>query len=118
MTKVSPQSEADAYPKILAAMEAGAGEYGFNPGESFMVMVSDLFTVTDGYTASYGVSVEGGTVSVSSSSDSITVTAGTVGESKVTVTARAKMTASSFLPGADHLGRGPHHVPRDGRGGA
>ena len=35
---------------------------GFNPGESFTVMASDLFMVADGYTASYGVSVEGGAV--------------------------------------------------------
>ena len=29
--KVAPQSEADAYPKIMAAMEAGAGEDGSEP---------------------------------------------------------------------------------------
>ena len=98
MKKVEPRSEEDAYPAIMSAMEMAAGEDGLNPGESFTVMAEDLFMVADGYTASYGVSVEGGAVSVSASSDSITVTATAVGESKVTVTATAKMAASSFLP--------------------
>ena len=99
MKKVAPKSEDDAYPAILDALKAGAGEDGeLNPGESFSVMASDLFDVADGYTASYGVSVEGGSVSVSTSSDSITVTGTDVGESKVTITATAKMAASSFLP--------------------
>ena len=98
MKKVEPRSEEDAYPAILSAMEMAAGDDGLNPGESFTVMASDLFMVAEGYTASYGVSVEGGAASVSASSDSITVTATAAGESKVTVTATAKMAASSFLP--------------------
>ena len=99
MKKVEPRSEADAYPAILDALEAGSGDDGdFNPGESFTVMAEDLFDVADGYTASYGISVDGGSVSVSASSDSITVTGTAAGESKVTITATAKMAASSFLP--------------------
>ena len=99
MKKVEPRSEADAYPAIMDALEMGAGADGdLNPGESFRVMAEDLFDVADGYTASYGVSVEGGAVSVSASSDSITVTATAAGESKVTVTATAKMAGSSFKP--------------------
>ena len=99
MKKVAPKAEADAYPAILDALKAGSGDDGdFNPGESFMVMAEDLFDVADGYTASYGISVEGGSVSVSASSDSITVTGTAAGESKVTITATAKMAASSFLP--------------------
>ena len=98
MKKVEPKAEADAYPKIQAALGQDPETSVMNPGETGTIMTSDLFTVMDGYTASYGVSVEGGAVSVSASSDSITVTAGAVGESKVTVTARAKMAASSFLP--------------------
>ena len=99
MKKVEPKAEADAYPAILDALKAGSGEDGdLNPGESFSVMASDLFDVADGYTASYGISVEGGSVSVSASSDSITVTGTAAGESKVTITATAKMAASSFLP--------------------
>ena len=99
MKKVAPKSEDDAYPAILDALKAGSGDDGdFNPGESFSVMASDLFDVADGYTASYGISVEGGSVSVSASSDSITVTGTAAGESKVTITATAKMAASSFLP--------------------
>ena len=99
MKKVAPKAEADAYPAILDALKAGSGDDGdFNPGESFSVMASDLFDVAEGYTASYGISVDGGSVSVSASSDSITVTGTAAGESKVTITATAKMAASSFLP--------------------
>ena len=96
--KVAPKTEAEAEPKIMAAMKAGEGDEGLNPGESFSVMTSDLFTVTDGYTAAYGVSVEGDSVSVSASSDSINIDAKSAGESKVTVTATAKAAASSFVP--------------------
>ena len=99
MKKVAPKAEADAYPAILDALKAGSGDDGdFNPGESFSVMAEDLFDVADGYAASYGISVDGGSVSVSASSDSITVTGTAAGESKVTITATAKMAASSFLP--------------------
>ena len=96
--KISPKSEDDAYGAIMDAMEEGAGEEGLNPGESFMVYTSALFDVMDGYTASYGVAVEGDpAVSVTASTDSITVDAKSVGESKVTVTATAKAASSSFM---------------------
>ena len=97
--QVEPKSEADAYPKIEDALEAGSGDEGFNPGESFSVMTSDLFTVADGYDARYGVSVSGDAVSVSASSDTVTVDAKKAGTSKVTITATAEMEASSFKPG-------------------
>ena len=96
--KIEPKAEADAYPPITEAIEAGAGEEGLNPGESFSVMTSDLFTVMDGYTASYGVSVDGDSVSGSSSGESVTINAKMAGESKVTVTGTAKMASSSFMP--------------------
>ena len=76
MAKVWPLPEAEAYPAILDAIAAAAGEDGLNPGESFSVMTSDLFGMADGYTATYRASVEGGAVSVSASSDTVTVTAG------------------------------------------
>ena len=63
-----------------------------------MVMTDDIFGVAAGYTASYGASVEGDAVSVSASSDSISIDAKSAGESKVTITATAKMAASSFMP--------------------
>ena len=96
--KVEPKAEADAYPMIRAALGKDPQTTVMNPGESGTIMTSDLFTVMDGYTASYGVSVEGGAASVAASTDSVTVTANAIGESKVTVTARARMAASSFLP--------------------
>ena len=97
--QVEPKTEAEAYPKIEDALEAGSGDEGFNPGESFSVMTSDLFTVADGYDARYGVSVSGDAVSVSASSDTVTVDAKKAGTSKVTITATAEMEASSFKPG-------------------
>ena len=96
--KVSPKSEADAYPAILDAIKAAAGEDGLNPGESFMVMTDDLFDVTDGYTASYKASVDGEAVSISASAERLTVEAKLAGAAKVTVTATAGMAGSSFLP--------------------
>ena len=94
--KIWPLPEADAYPAITGAMDEAAGDDGLNPGESFTVMTSDLFGLAEGYTAAYAASVEGGAVSVSASGDSVTVNAVAVGDSKVTVTATAKMAASSF----------------------
>ena len=89
--------EDDSIPgDIMDAMEAGAGDEGLNPGESFMVMTSDLFMVAEGYTASYGVSVEGGAASASASGDTVKVNAVEAGEAKVTVSAKAKMASSSF----------------------
>ena len=96
--QIEPKSEDEAYPAIMAAMEAGAGDEGLNPGESFTVMTSDLFTVAEGYTAAYAASVEGGAASASASGDSIKINAVEAGEAKVTVTATAKMASSSFLP--------------------
>ena len=93
--KVEPKPEAEAYGAIMKAMEDAAGDDGLNPGESFSVMTSDLFTVMDGYTASYGVAVEGNSVGVSASDEMVTITAAMPGESEVTVTATASM-ASSF----------------------
>ena len=61
-------------------------------------MGSALFTVMDGYTASYGVSVDGDAASASASGDSVTVTAAAAGEAKVTITGTSKMASSSFAP--------------------
>ena len=96
--KIWPLPEAEAYPAITDAMEAAAGENGFNPGESFTVMTSDLFGLADGYTASYKASVDGEAVSISASGDSLKVNAETAGSAKVTVTGKANMSSSSFLP--------------------
>ena len=67
-----------------------------------MIMTSDLFTVTDGYNASYGVSVEGDSVSASASGETITINAiSATGEgmpAKVTVTGTARPASSSFAP--------------------
>ena len=96
--KIWALPEAEAYPAITDAMEAAAGENGFNPGESFTVMTSDLFGLADGYTASYKASVDGEAVSISASGDSLKVNAETAGSAKVTVIGKANMSSSSFLP--------------------
>ena len=98
--KVWPRGEgedSEAYAAIKEARAAEEGEDGFNPGESFTVGTDELFQLADGYTATYGVSTEaGGVVDVSSSGDTITVAANKAGTAKVTVTATARMEASSF----------------------
>ncbi len=96
--KIYTQDEADAYPKIRAALGEDPTNTVMNPGQTGMIMTSDLFTVTDGYSDSYGVSVEGDSVSASASGDSITIDAKSAGESKVTVTGTARTASSSFAP--------------------
>ena len=96
--RIWPKPESEAYPKIEAAIEEGGGDNGLNPGDSFMVMTNDLFGMAMGYTASYGVSVEGGSVTASSSGESVTVMANSAGEAKVTITGTARMAGSGFIP--------------------
>ena len=95
--KIEPKATDVAYPAITGPMEAAAGDDGLNPGESFDVMTGDLFTVMEGYTASYGASVSGSAVSVSTSGDTITIEAVMAGNSEVTVTGTAQM-SSSLMP--------------------
>ena len=96
--KIRPKSEDDAYPSITDPMEEAAGDDGLNPGESFMVVMDDLFTLMDGYTATYGADSEGSAVSISERGDVLTIEAEESGTSKVTVTGTASMAASSFAP--------------------
>ena len=58
---IEANSQDDAYPIIDGRhRQLGAGEEGFNPGEhAAMVDAADLFTVMDGYTASYAVDFGG-----------------------------------------------------------
>ena len=96
--KIEPKATEADYQRIMDAMAAGAGDEGLNPNETFTLMTSDLFKVMDGYTASYGVSVEGDSVSVSASSEMITVNAVKAGESVIVVTGTARMSSSSLVP--------------------
>ena len=96
--KIEPKATEADYDAIKAAIAAGAGEDGLNPGETVTLMTSDLFDVMDGYTASYGVSVEGDSVSASASGEMVTIDAMMAGESKVTVTGTASMASSSLMP--------------------
>ena len=96
--KIAPKSETDAYPSIQDPMEEAAGDDGLNPGESFIVAMDDLFTLMDGYTATYGADSEGSAVSISERGDVLTIEAEEAGTSKVTVTATAGAAASSFAP--------------------
>ena len=96
--KIEPKATEADYQGIMDAIDAGAGDEGLNPGETFMLMTSDLFDVKDGYTASYGVSVEGDSVSVSASSETITVNAVKAGDSVIVVTGTARMSSSSLEP--------------------
>ena len=96
--KITPKfSEAD-YEALMAAIAAGGGDDGVNPGDTVTLMTSDLFDVAPGYTASYGVSVEGDSASASASGESVTINALMAGEAKITVTGTARMASSSLIP--------------------
>ena len=83
--KIEPKATEADYDGIKAAIAAGAGEDGLNPGETVTLMTSDLFDVMEGYTATYSVGVEGDSVSASASGAMVTINAMMAGESKVTV---------------------------------
>ena len=100
--KVTPKTTEADYQKIKDAMADAAGEDGLNPGESFMVMTSDLFDVMAGYDPTYRTSVvgEGVSVGISAAGDTVTVDAksATSGEgAKVTITAKVDPVGSSLL---------------------
>ena len=84
-----------AYAAIMAALGGAMA-----PGATVTIMTDDLFGTAEGYTASFGAAVEGDTISASASGESFTLTASEdmTGESKVTVTATARMMGSSFIP--------------------
>ena len=82
----------------MAAIAAGGGDDGVNPGDTVTLMTSDLFDVEPGYTASYGVSVEGDSANASASGEAITITALMAGEAKITVTGTARMASTSLIP--------------------
>ena len=96
--RIEPKATEADYQGIMDAIAAGAGDEGLNPGETVTLMTSDLFDVMTGYTASYGVSVEGDSVSASASGERITIDAMMAGESKITVTGTASMAGSSLMP--------------------
>ena len=96
--KITPKASAADYAALMAAIAAGGGDDGVNPGDTVTVMTSDLFDVIDGYTASYGVSVEGDYASASASGESVTINALRGGEAKITVTGTARMASSSLIP--------------------
>ena len=96
--KITHKPNADTTAAVEAAMAEALGDgEGLNPGESFTVMMTDLFDPPmDGYAASYGASVSaGGVVSYSVSGDAVTVTAEKAGDATVTVTATAREATSS-----------------------
>ena len=96
--KITPKATEADYDAIKAAIAGGAGEDGLNPGDTVTLMTSDLFDLMDGYTASYGVSVEGDSASASASGESVTINALMAGEAKITVTGTARMASSSLIP--------------------
>ena len=92
---ITPKATDADYDRIKAAIAAGAGDDEMlNPGEMVELMTADLFTVAEGYTGSYSVSVEGNSVSASASGEEIHIEAMVAGESKVTVTGTARMASS------------------------
>ena len=96
--KITPKASEADYDGIKAAIAAGAGDDGLNPGETVTLMTSDLFDVMEGYTATYSVGVEGNSVSASASGATVTINAAVAGESKVTVSGTARKPGSSLMP--------------------
>ena len=90
--QITPKSSDADYDKIKAATA------DLNPGETVELMTSDLFTVEDGFSASYSVSVDGDSVSAFASGEVVTINAATAGRSEVTVTGTASAAASSLMP--------------------
>ena len=96
MKQVEAMSDAAVQAAVDAAMAASTGDEGLNPGESFEIMTADLFTVADGYMATYGASSNGTAASVSASATSIMINAMEAGMATISVTATAE--ASSAIP--------------------
>ncbi|MCY4666623.1 MAG: hypothetical protein OXC29_01380, partial [Rhodococcus sp.] len=97
LAQVKPKPDAETQAAVDAARKAMEGDEGLNPGEKFDVMMADLFTVTTGFTATYGASssnpaaVDADVVS----GDRVTLTPIAAGTSTVTVTATARAAASA-----------------------
>ena len=96
--KIEPKASEADYDALKAVIAEAGGDDGVNPGDTVTIMTSDLFDVMDGYTASYGVSVEGDSASASASGESVTINALMAGEAKITVTGTARMASSSLIP--------------------
>ena len=96
--KITPKASDADYDALMAAIAEGGGDDGVNPGDTVTIMTSDLFEVAPGYTASYGVSVEGDSASASASGEAVTINALMAGEAKITVTGTARMASSSLIP--------------------
>ena len=96
--KITPKASEADYAALMAAIAAGGGDDGVNPGDTVTIMTGDLFDLEPGYTASYGVSVEGDSASASASGEEVTINALMAGEAKITVTGTARMASSSLIP--------------------
>ena len=96
---ITPKASEADYVALMAAIAAGGGDDGVvNPGETVTLMTSDLFDVEPGYTASYGVSVEGDSANALASGEAITINGLMAGEAKITVTGTARLTSTSLIP--------------------
>ena len=77
-------------------------------------MTSDLFDVAPGYTASYGVSVEGDSANASASGEAITINALMAGEVKIHRHRDGENGIVLAHTDADRVERRRAHVPCDG----
>ena len=105
-TQIEAKPEAELTTAVDAAIAAGTGEDGVNPGESFSVKVADLFATAPAgalYTArssssAVSITTTGGTVA----DGTLTVMASSVGEATVTVTGSVNPASSARpLPQVD-----------------
>ena len=95
---VTAKSSDEIYPMLMAAGLAG-DDAMFNPGMMAELDASMMFTVMEGYSASYGAESDAMNVASPSTMGSmVTVTAGEAGMAHVTITATATM-ASGVMTG-------------------
>ena len=103
---------------VAAAMATGAGDNGFNPGESFTLDPSDLFELTAagmtaGYTLQLSDAISDDTTKVGAGgiTGMARVEATAVGDANVTITARATMPSSATIVDQALLGEAQIVIP-------
>ncbi len=115
---IAAKSEMAVNDAVAAAMATGAGDNGFNPGESFMLDPSDLFELTAaGMAGGYALELSAATsddrtkVGAGQINGMARVEATAVGDANVTITARATMPSSATIVDQALLGEAQIVIP-------
>ena len=103
---VFAKSEDEVYAVLESAKEAGMGDDGLNPGESFTIDMAALFGTVEGMDVTLAFDSESADPSVAAVSESgsmLTVTAGTTAGVEAMVTVTAAVTSSSMSPSSVNI---------------